>query len=324
MSVYKYVSSEAALRFLSTWALRITPPDQFNDPFELRPRFTGLAEGYFHRQDPLALTKEVKKQLVPALSTLGLASLPSEFTDAFADYLLRQMSPEGEAAFLGACQQVSGKERGAQITQLRDAFDPLMQGIVKSVQDALPFVNQNLEERVQTMLPTLLGVLCLSRSGKHPLMWSHYADSHAGALLEFDEAHSTFRRRRSQVDEFGFLRAVRYSDTRSALSADDNDEDSFAKLALTKALEWAYEQEVRLLWPLSEADNRVCSASGEIHLINVPASALLSITLGCKATGTSVEQVARCLQGQRETAHVQIKQARIDPEHFALNYVPLD
>lgn len=323
MSVYKYVSSEAVVRYLLSWALRITPPDQFNDPFELRPRFTGLTEGYFRQQGPQALTKELKAQIVPVLSTLGLANLPAESTDSLADYLLGTLSPAGEAAFLGACQTVAGVDMSRTIVQLRASFAPVIENIWKSAQELLPTLNRNLEERMHSVLPKMIGVLCLSRSGKHPLMWSHYADSHSGALLEFDEGHETFRRRRSSVDEFGFLRTVRYSDTRPTLGADDTEEDSFANLALTKALEWAYEQEVRWLWPLEQADKIVKAAWGEVHLITVPASALRSVTLGCKATDKLVEQVASDLRRNPEAVHVQIKRAHIDAEHFALNYLPL-
>ena len=323
MSVYKYVSPEAALRYLSTWALRITPPDQFNDPFELRPRFTGLTEGYFQRQGPQALARELKAQVVPVLSTLGLANLPAEATDALADYLLGTLSAERQASFLDAYQTVVGEEMRSKISQLRESIAPVIENIWKSAREVLPTVNRALEERMQSMLPKMLGILCLSRSGKHSLMWSHYAESHSGALLEFDDGNATFRRKRSSVDEFGFLRTVRYSDTRPTLGADDTEEDSFANLALTKALEWAYEQEVRWLWPLEEADKIVKAASGEVHLITVPASALRSITLGCKATDKFVEQVASSLRGNREAIHVKIKRAHIDAEHFALNYLPL-
>jgi hypothetical protein len=31
-----------------------------------------------------------------------------------------------------------------------------------------------------------IGILCLSRVGDSLLMWSHYADQYAGAVIEFD------------------------------------------------------------------------------------------------------------------------------------------
>ena len=43
----------------------------------------------------------------------------------------------------------------------------------------------------------LIGILCLSRVNDSLLMWSHYADQYAGAVVEFDGGHDFFR---NQVD----------------------------------------------------------------------------------------------------------------------------
>jgi hypothetical protein len=37
-----------------------------------------------------------------------------------------------------------------------------------------------------------IGIFCLSRKSDSLLMWSHYADQYAGAVVEFDAAHEFF------------------------------------------------------------------------------------------------------------------------------------
>jgi len=37
-----------------------------------------------------------------------------------------------------------------------------------------------------------IGIFCLSRKSDSLLMWSHYADQYAGAVVEFDAAHELF------------------------------------------------------------------------------------------------------------------------------------
>ncbi len=38
----------------------------------------------------------------------------------------------------------------------------------------------------------LIGILCLSRINNALLMWSHYADQYAGAVVAFDGGHELF------------------------------------------------------------------------------------------------------------------------------------
>jgi hypothetical protein len=53
----------------------------------------------------------------------------------------------------------------------------------------------------------LIGFLCLSRVNDSLLMWSHYADQYAGAVVEFDSGHEFFA---GQVDvEYRPLRPMR-------------------------------------------------------------------------------------------------------------------
>ena len=87
-------------------------------------------------------------------------------------------------------------------------------------------------------------------------------------------------------------------------------------------MEWAYEQEVRIFLPLSEADPPAASdANGTpVHLIDVPPGALRSVTLGCLSKDR--EQVFQALRGPAE--HVTVLTSSIDTFEYRLHYNRLD
>ena len=321
MSVFKYVNQAAALRYFSTWALRVTPPDQFNDPFELRPRFTALTPEGLRRQAPQAIRDELQKMLPQALAAAGVAIVDSVMVELFVGYLLRELDKDQEAIFANRVAHGGGAIALDQFEAFRKMVGEQIALSLGNADRLLPMLNRHVESVMHSTLPRLLGLLCLSRSGKNLLMWSHYADSHQGALLEFDDGHKTFRRQRTSTDEFGFLRRVSYSATRPELNSQIDDEDAFVNLALTKGLEWSYEQEVRLLLPLENADRALEAESGKIHLMDVPVEAIKSVTFGCRASETFVDKAIDALDAVAGTSHVVVKRSVVDDTQYALTYV---
>ncbi|WP_296507439.1 DUF2971 domain-containing protein [Rhodoferax sp.] len=309
MSVYKYFSPENAERYLTTWAMRLTPPNRVNDPFEMRPSFDAFSEAAVQKflstraQD---LSKEVAMKIA--------AKLPhkSEGTNnpalsALARYLFDCETEEDLATLL---QITSSAELHAIRVQAQ-----------KAIYDQLPTWNSDTENALRQSAAESLGMLCLSGSSNNPLMWAHYAKSHEGVVVEFDENHPTFHRRRSSVDEFGYLRRVSYADTRPSISKIDGN-DTFIQLAFVKGLDWAYEQEHRMIWPLSLAD---CSKSiGEetIYLLEVPALAVKSLTFGCKAEASFTQQIVQILSQNKDAGHIQVYQSFVSTDTFALCYQP--
>jgi hypothetical protein len=170
----------------------------------------------------------------------------------------------------------------------------------------------------------MLGVLCLSRNGNQPLMWAHYADSHRGVMVEFDELASCFSRRRTAEDDLGYLRSVVYSGTRPSLSMEVLDGDkAFEVFALTKSEHWRYEEEVRLIWPLKEADKTLETTTGLLALIACPPEAIRSVTLGCKADDETLRRVREALLQNPAASHIEVRQARLDDTAFDLTYGPV-
>jgi len=165
-----------------------------------------------------------------------------------------------------------------------------------------------------------IAILCFTRTRRHLLMWGHYAVSHSGMLLEFDETHACFRRDAGEhplADICGKVGDVVYSDDRPSIPT--LDADSVRRAAHTKSLEWAYEQEVRLLWPLTLADH-YADANGQVALLDVPPAAMRSITFGHYCTPQTRAGAEAILT--REASHVTRFQAVPNRDEFRLDYKP--
>lgn len=86
-----------------------------------------------------------------------------------------------------------------------------------------------------------LGLLCLSRDWRHPLLWGHYAEKHRGMALGFD------------VPDEGPFRPVQYRPTRMPFpEGRELSDDDFDEALLTKFCAWAYESEHRRVCQLSD------------------------------------------------------------------------
>lgn len=318
MSLFKYFTQAGALRYLSTWALRITPPDQFNDPFEMRPRVTAMTTKNMREMYPGVLHEELVNWIAQHLPVSNEAK-HLEMLHCLARYVADVATEDDNRILSSQTDAQAWQQLVREIEPFKRFLKQQQQEIWSKADEEMPAWNRKVESILHAKLPTLLGVLCLSGSGQNALMWSHYADSHRGALIEFDENHSTFKRRRSHADDLGHFRHVSYSDTRPHINAMSG-EQVFVQLALTKALDWAYEQEQRLLWPLTMADRHDPTETETIHLLDVPPNAVKSVTVGCRAPATFVERVAAALSAVDEAVHVKVYQAAVDDDAFKLNY----
>lgn len=85
-----------------------------------------------------------------------------------------------------------------------------------------------------------VGVLSLSAVNDNILLWSHYADGHAGLCLQFPGQRD--------VPFFGKSQEVVYSPTCPKIDPIRDSRDRLTEaIVLTKALEWTYEAEWRII-----------------------------------------------------------------------------
>ena len=126
-------------------------------------------------------------------------------------------------------------------------------------------LRKNLDEKI--------GFLCLTKNPFSHLMWSHYADSYRGAVVEFDENHEFF--------EGAF--EITYLEERPKLHIDyflEQPEISTAELCM-KSKEWSYEKEWRLTRSLSDCKpTKNKNGRFPVYTVALPKGLIKNIILG--------------------------------------------
>lgn len=130
-------------------------------------------------------------------------------------------------------------------------------------------------ERTRDELVKSARVFCLSASEVHPLLWSHYADSHRGICLHF---------RASPGSLFGLARAVDYRAERPPILVPlhYNEDDIADAMVRVKGDFWGYEDEYRIIG--HEGADVDWGATMVDRLCPFPPELLCGITLGMKTS----------------------------------------
>ena len=129
------------------------------------------------------------------------------------------------------------------------------------------------------------GLLCFSKRYSNPIMWGHYAANASGVALGFD------------VPESDGLMKVNYCNCFLKPPTKPNDEEFAIALFSTKAKDWAYEDEVRIMQKLSEAKCEFQRNTGKFLYFEPFSNSmkLREILLGvdCKAEQSTIAAMKR-------------------------------
>ncbi|MBZ5668102.1 MAG: DUF2971 domain-containing protein [Acidobacteriia bacterium] len=284
MPVFKYMSTEVAPLFVKTLKVRFTQPSDLNDPFELRPLidFKGTAEEFRDALDA---------KMTEMLSTVdgvfaAMVTIPNYSKMSVPIQMFRNIiaaNPALEQEFM-AKMQVHKAEALEEITKVA--------------------VWEILWKKIQQSLGQLLGIFCLTEDAVHPLMWSHYAGQHYGIVVEFDENHPWFNQKVAPPDDFRHLVRVSYVQNPHPRTWHQlNGPDVF----YTKNAEWAYEREWRIIRPLKDGTE----VSSGTFCFDVPATAVRSITFGCRTTPTLEAEIRAAVAANPALTHVCFKRAKL-------------
>ncbi len=119
------------------------------------------------------------------------------------------------------------------------------------------------------------GMLCFSKTWNNPLLWSHYADRHRGAALEF-EIHEDL------VEEVKYTATRHQLDVKAIMCSGGFTEAHAALIYATKSIHWAYEEEVRVSVGLSdciaEGDRYFEPLSDRLRLVGIIGGALCDVS----------------------------------------------
>jgi hypothetical protein len=258
---------------LKNRSIRFTQPGDFNDPFEFRPKICEVASD----AEVQAYVEEHFEQLID---------------DELAKYgALTQFLPQADLKALLAKQK------------------PVLPALFRLLE---PAAIQKLSPMIDAFFNINVGVLCLSEIRDSILMWGHYTDNHQGFVVGFDSDDPFFSRRRSDKDEFGFLRRVDYSSQRPQVMLTDTESPVWFS---TKSEQWSYEKEWRIVSVLSEAQHRIDRSPFPICLFDFPPDAVLEIIVGMRSPLSLITEI-RSLAAS--LPRVQLFIACEDPDYYSL------
>jgi hypothetical protein len=139
-------------------------------------------------------------------------------------------------------------------------------------------------------LNTVIGILCLSKNGNSLLMWSHYAEQYAGAVVEFDATHEFFA---GQIDvEYRARRPKKHV----SILTEAVEPLPLAELC-AKSQEWGYEAEVRIARQLAECEQvGVDGRDFPVFVQKIPRDAIKSIIVGERTKIADQQEIYRIIK----------------------------
>jgi len=169
-----------------------------------------------------------------------------------------------------------------------------MRGVRKNPREVAAGLREHLYSDVSK-----IGVYSLSEVPDDILMWSHYADSHRGFCVRFENKDDCRLMHRAIP--------VEYSDSYPVIRAiKDEQPDQLKKGLLTKSRRWSYEKEWRIIEHMK--------GPGVQHF---PSDILSGVILGCKMPEEERKKISDWCGDQKIPLH----EAKQSEERYALDIV---
>lgn len=297
MLVFKYLSDER-LDVLEKGRLRFTQAAELNDPYEMKPNMEDVKE-YMAREQLSS----------PKLARLAYSTVLRDFP----------MTPN-----------------------IRRAIRKLRKNNPARFQD---FLVEAVREHTDTFIDSIhqrtfneeMMILSLSKRCDNQLMWSHYAHHHKGFAIAFDldrladylierygsnkPADVTYSNKRYRItkERFQISKSGKLGDPDRPpmMLREIAYEFPFDSLA-TKSLDWAYEDEVRLLARASAGELLEGTADHPhpVYLYRFPDEAVKAVIAGSNADDRFIEQIDEVRARRYPTA--ELYRATPDPDTFAM------
>ncbi len=140
-------------------------------------------------------------------------------------------------------------------------------------------------KRVQNNIKSNISILSLTENPTNILMWSHYANNHKGFCLGFDKTmlYKSISKFFHDKNEACWLYPVEYGIQfpPEIFDFEKTSNEDFLKYYRTKATDWSYEQEVRIL--------KIGNSGSNVYTFNP--KILKEIILGCAISQSDKKEI---------------------------------
>jgi Protein of unknown function (DUF2971) len=250
MIAYKYCD-ERGVDVLKNLRIKITRPEEFNDPFEFSPRIVGeLSEA---QAEEMFADEEFVRQQFKILEDRGgnFAGGYDAFRKIFAQpFCRKELTKRFPSEHLETMRELARKN----LAQVSEQF----------------------------------AVLCLSTVGDSIAMWSHYADKHRGIVIGFDSDHPHFANRNWFTVDYAKDRVG--VDIAWTLRRTEAPDGTPLKTLKTKCDVWSYERELRSMFKLSDLDSISLNGKKE-YFWKIPKDVIREVKLGCRCPEATEDSV---------------------------------
>jgi hypothetical protein len=277
--VYKYCDTRGT-DILLKLRLKITPPNRFNDPFELAPRMKASVA----RREALKLIKN--KQSQRAIFEKMTAN--GQFTGNFKEF-----------------RKVTRSHR---------------EKMVQAVQARYPDVAADLRRDFIDPVSSEYGLLCLSAVSDNILMWSHYSRSHTGIVVGLDGRHALlssnepelvpveYREERVKMGYHAARRSRELQEQINSLIRRKSPQWSYER-------EW---RQLRFLRQCKKEED--ASSLGRVnYFFLIEPQLIRQVIIGCRAPKTLIREITK-IKTLSHFAHVQFLHACMHKTDFALEF----
>jgi len=279
--LYKYCDAHGT-DILLRLHLKITPPNRFNDPFELAPRM----EPSLRRSEARRLVKNKRSERA----------------------MFEKMTAKGQ--FTGNFK--SFKKLG------RPLRGKMVQTVVAAYSDGAADLRRDFIDLVSSKF----GLLCLSAVSDNILMWSHYSRSHTGLVVGLDGRHALLSSNepelveveyRGERVEMGYVAAPRSRELEEqirSLIRRKSPQWSYER-------EWRQVRPLQKCKPEEDGS----SSGGVNYFLPIEPRLIRQVIIGCRAHETVIGEVAK-IKTLSVFEHVQFLQAHMHKTDFALEFGP--
>ena len=284
MKIYKYASFDTGELILEGKRVLLNNPDNYNDPFDcsLKPLKEDEEECYKR-----IVNYYLFKTFASIIENENVDGIPS-----FVRFELR--------LFKKAMKKTPYYDK-------MPVFDGMMKLTLKKYGQKNPKFKKELEENKKIFLKEIkektdeirknILVTCFSKTHNSILLWSHYGCGHRGLCIEFDANPKSFenvkyRKKRQHLD-LKLITAVVLGYDFIGEKADSNNPkimSSISKALLTKAKDWKYESEVRIVQSAKEYIPEFDQKTNE-YKYYLSMNNITKVYVGCKVSKEQVEQL---------------------------------
>lgn len=260
-SLYKYLAPERVEDTLKAGNFKFTQMANTNDIFEVRKTFKRIAGPRFYQmiadmQSEMSSKEKLEARLVETLAKrMGRKPSRSERRTALAAFYREGMDKQFRE------QLAKGASDFAKHLNSEEAHDMLMEMFGKDM-------------------------LCFSLSEGYGIspMWTHYAGTHSGFVIEVATDHEWFKNKDDKSKSR--LHKVVYADGIMEELL-ENPEATFG----SKTTDWSYEKEWRMYCGPKDIEKTIAAQPDPIHLIAFPPNLIKSVIVGSRASLETIEHI---------------------------------